>query len=154
MAFLQWLIKKVERKPKTIHKGGQKKKIIIEPNSEPSIRTLKEKEEYVKSEEYLNLLADIEYLKERKETEAERLKEYRRQYAKVHPMNKYLREEELLRSERRTHRTVKRKPHKVTKRKTVKPSIKDKEKYLRRDITTITLQGTIIQRINKKILMN
>ena len=63
-------------------------------------------------------------------------------------MNKYLLEEQLLRSERKPHQIVKRKPYKVTKRKTVKPITKNNEKYLRRDIPTITLEGTIIRRQN------
>jgi len=58
----------------------------------------------------------------------------------------YLLEEQLLRSERKPYQIVKRKPYKVSKRKIVRHIIKNNDKYPRRDIPTITLEGTIISR--------
>ena len=56
--------------------------MMIEENSGVSIRTLKEQNKYLKSSEYQKVLADLEYLKHRRETKNIRIKEYSRKHNK------------------------------------------------------------------------
>jgi len=54
--------------------------LIHERDDGVSIRTLKEKEQYVKSHEYQQLIADIEYLEDRRKTRRNRKIKYCRIY--------------------------------------------------------------------------